>query len=84
MCLDRAAQRGDDLRNINIALGEGWQFNWKDIDPVKQVSAEFAGFDVGFDILVGGADQPQINRNVLAATDPLNMFRLDGTQQFGL
>ena len=44
----------------------------EDIDPVIEVGAEGAVIDARLDILVGGADKPEINLDLVIAANPLD------------
>ena len=51
---------------------------------VIQVFTKPAFADLGFQVLVGGADHPHIDRNLLAPTDALDLALLQEAQQLGL
>ena len=54
------------------------------IDPIIQVLAETSFPHQLFQVHVGRADEPDIHRNRLAATDPHHAAVLDGSQEFRL
>ena len=55
-----------------MPLGKGRYLQWKDVYPKKQIGTETTFIDRFLNILVGGADQPEINLAFLIPAYGLN------------
>ena len=63
--------RRRDQRNVHLAFGEAGHLYREHIDAVEQVRPEGALVDPRLNVLVGGADKPEIHLDLVIASDPL-------------
>ena len=78
---DEALCQRDD---VLPALPQGRQGDVDGVDAVVQVLAETAGPHQGLQVQVGGADEPDIDRNRLAAAHADDAAALERPQELGL
>src|ERR1700687_2112073 len=71
-------------RQVSLALPQGWNKDWYYIDPVIQIFAKAPLTDLIFEILVGGANQPEIDFLCRPPAEPLYGMFLKHTQKFTL
>jgi len=69
---------------VPTALAKGGHTDRDPPDPVIEILAETLGGDQGEEILVGGADKPDVQRNGHPTPNPLDHPLLQNPQQFGL
>ena len=72
----------NEHRDIDRPFRQARYPHRKYVDPKEQVSPEISLLDLRFDILVGCTDQPEIDRDFLAAADPLDCAFFKGAEQF--
>ena len=71
-------------RDIRGPLAQRRHRDRKNMQPIEQVLAEAAGFDVGDQVAIGGRNEPHVDLDRLARADRLDFAFLDGAQQFDL
>ncbi len=74
----------DQRRDIRRTLAQRRHRDREDVQPVEQVFAKAAGFDVGDQIAIGGGDKPHVDLHGLPRADRLDFAFLDGAQEFHL
>src|SRR5207245_8304766 len=74
----------DDQRYVLDPFTERRDMEGKDIEPVEQVLAELPLDDERLQILVGGADDPDVHLDVLVPTHPLEFPFLQDPQELHL
>ena len=70
--------------NVFLAFAQRWQGDVHGVYAVKQVLAKTAFTHQRLQIHIRGADQPDVHRDGLGATDPYNAAVLKHPQQLGL
>ena len=75
---------GGQLRHVGAALAQRRQLQPHHVQPVQQVGAETALLDQGFQILVGGGDDPHVDADQLAPADAEELTLGQHPQQAGL
>ena len=70
--------------NIVFAFAQGWHFDWKNVQPVKQVAAKHTGTDRLLKVAICRCDQAHVCFDGLRSTDSLELVFLQHTQQRNL
>ncbi|MNE39773.1 hypothetical protein D3C80_1337420 [compost metagenome] len=74
----------DQQRYVIATLAQGRQGDGVDVEPVEQVFTECAVRHGLAQVDVGGRDDPHIDLDAVAATDPFDFPFLQGAQQLAL
>ena len=73
-----------ERRNIFFPIPKGWKGETDYIQPVEEVPAESALFDLMRQIAIGGRHDPDIHMERLLASNSLNLVLLQDPKQFNL
>src|SRR6266481_2823990 len=68
-------------RNVFSSFAQRRHFNWKNVEPVKQIAPERARSDGSLQIAVSGGNHPNISSDGSSRTDPLKLAFLQNTQE---
>ncbi len=71
-------------QDVTGSLAQGRPAQWKDVETVVEIFAKQTILYRLFEIPVAGGDDPHIQRDHLAAAEPLHLFLLQHPQQLGL
>ena len=61
----------DQNGNVALPVAQGWHRDRDHIQPIKQVFAELAVLDGGFQITMGGGDDPDVDLHRFGAAHPV-------------
>src|SRR5205823_2114086 len=70
--------------NVARPFAQRRHLDWKNIEPIEQISAKLSRTDALFQIAVAGRDDPHVDSNRAAAADRLELLLLQNPQQFYL
>src|ERR1035437_6233552 len=73
-------QYSSQPQDIFLALADRRNIDFDDIDAIVQVLAKLTGLDHFLEVLVGGADQMDVDGNRVFAADAYNLALLDCAQ----
>ncbi len=70
-------------QHLDIALAhpQRWQSDDLEAQPVEQIGTKITALGLGLQILIGGADDPDIDPHRTARTDPGDLAIFDRAQQ---
>jgi hypothetical protein len=71
-------------RNVFSAVAQGRHFDWKNVEPVKQVAPERRRRDGSFQVAIRGGYHPNISSDGSSRTDALKLAFLQNPQQSDL
>src|SRR5882762_9114141 len=71
-------------RNIVLPLAQGWNTYGENVKPIKKILAECTRAYSGFQVAVRCSKHAHVDRNRLAAPDPLEFSFLEHSQQSNL
>ena len=68
----------------DLALGKAWHLDRKDIYPIIEVGTKGAVIDALLDILVGSANEPEINLDLVISSNSLDSTIFKHAKEFSL
>src|SRR5438874_13596588 len=68
-------------RNVFSSFTQRRHFNWKNVEPVKQVAPERARGDGSLQVAVRGSNHPNISSDRSSRTDTFKLAFLQNTQE---
>jgi hypothetical protein len=71
----------DEHQDVILSLPEGWRFDRKYIEPIKEVLPKGSLGNGGFQITIRGGDHPNVDMDRLGSADPLELPLLQYPQQ---
>ena len=71
-------------RNVIFPLAQGWYMYGENVKPIEKILAERTRSHGSIQVAIGGSEHPHINRDLLAAPDPLEFTFLEHSQESNL